>query len=778
MDLNRYKDSPVKTSISFHKLITHLEKAAAGSTQSAQRAQQLLELAAAYPILREGTTDPLQLAPVSDIIADLLSELFPALLTNNEIKAVTVPFQRVLLHPSARLQRILQAAGPGFDMVIRNFNDHQFYVNTCCLILNQHYGTDFNFGRPLLYDIPSARGIMKHYRILYNTDFIELSPTDKAVAIKPADIELLRDSFDDLDTWKKYFPAGSWSFKGFAIMNLFDATAEHAVSNLKGSLLGAANSEALQREMQQVFRSIYRIPELKVGFTSYNEAENKFSPATFNSKLNSYLLRDGKEQACAELSRLIQQDKYAVISDVGRLQEKEPANGMARRLLEQQIQSVILAPVTKNGFPLGILELASPKAGDLNSINAGQLENTMPYITDAIDRQHSFVQSQVQALIQNEYTTVHPSVYWKFKKEAQNALEARTGKKDYTLKEIVFSDVMPLYGQVDIKSSSTQRNASVQSDLSAQLTAVLSLVTLLQAQTGQFAPEGTISYLQDLLANVQSGLRADSEQFVQHYLETHIHPWLKSTVALHPSYQATIRNYFEQCNESGDYHLNRRKYEDTVARINQKMATVIDGAQASAQMTFPHYYERFKTDGIEHNLYIGASIAPARPYDITQLYDLRLWQLQVICHMESAHRSIKNDLPYPLEVASLILVYNHCMSIRFRMDEKRFDVDGSYNARFETLKKRIDKAHIRNTTERLTATGKIAIVYTSHEEEAEYLRYVHFLQARQLLKEEIELVDVEDLQGVSGLKAIRVGVLYKNHVQLPPMYSYSDMMKA
>ncbi|PWV48774.1 GAF domain-containing protein [Chitinophaga sp. S165] len=779
MDLNRYQDSPVETIISFHKMIVHLEKVATSNQGlSAQRAQQLLKLTAPYPVLREGTTDPSALASINDVITELLAELFPAILTNNEIKAVTVPFQNVLLNPSDRLQRILNAAGPKFDMVIRNFNDHQFYVNTCCLILNQHYGTNFNFGRPLLYDIPNAQGIMRHYRILYNTDFIELTPTDKAVDIQPEDIELLRDSFDDINVWKRYFPNGSWLFKGFAIMNLFDATVEHAVSTLKGSLLGATDSEKLKHEMLKVFRSIYKIPDLKFGFTSYNEAENKFSLATFNSKLNSYLLKDGKEQACAELSRIIQQDKYSVISDVGKLLQTEPENGMARLLTEQHIQSVILAPVIKNGVPLGVLELASPNTGDLNSINAPQLEAVMPYISDTIDKQHSYMQNQVQALIQNEYTTVHPSVYWKFRKEAQKALDARAVKKEYALREIIFPDVMPLYGQVDIKGSSTQRNTSVQLDLYAQLNAALSLVKLLQLETGKFDLADTINYLQELIANVKKCLKADSEQFVQHYLETVIHPLFESATGSNTSHQPAIDNYFKQCKGSGDYHLNRRKYEDTVALINRKMATLIDEAQAPAQAIFPHYYERFKTDGVEHNLYIGASIAPAKSYNIMHLYNLRLWQLQVICHMESAHQSMKKDLPYPLDVTSLILVYNHRMSIQFRMDEKRFDVVGSYNARFEILKKRIDKACIKDTTERLTAAGKIAIVYTSKKEETEYLRYIHFLQDRQLLGKHIELVDIEDLQGVSGLKAIRVSVTSINDIHTLPMYSYADMTAA
>ena len=69
--------------------------------------------------------------------------------------------------------------------------------------------------------------------------------------------------------------------------------------------------------------------------------------------------------------------------------------------------------------------------------------------------------------------------------------------------------------------------------------------------------------------------------------------------------------------------------------------------------------------------------------------------------MENEHYHLKPELKVPLDVASLILVYNASLSIRFRMDEKRFDVDGTYNARYEIIKKRIDKSFIKGTNLRL-----------------------------------------------------------------------------
>ncbi|MEN0053826.1 MAG: GAF domain-containing protein [Mucilaginibacter sp.] len=774
MDLKRYEDSPVQTSISFHLLIKHLESVAVNGTGfSAQPAQLLLNYIEPYSELRTGTTDPAQLLQYAEIITELLADLFPAVLTGNEMKAVTVPFQNVLLNPTKRLQKVLTEAGPSFDIAIRGFTDHQFYVNSCCLILNARYGTNFNFNRSLFYDIPNAQGIMKHYRILYNTDFMELTPTDKAVDINPEDIELLRDNFDDLELWKKYFPKESWSFKGFAIVSLFDATVESAVSVLKGTLLGGGYGDDINDKILDVFRSIFRIPDLDVGFTSFHAAENKFSLSTFNSKLKSYILKDKTEEECSVLLRLVQQQKYFTISDVEQLLKQNPENVLARRLLDQNVRSVILAPVVKNGHQLGIIELVSSKTGELNSINANQLETVMPYITDTLDRQNSFMQNQVEALIQNEYTTIHPSVCWKFRKEAQKALKARSEKKEYTLKAVTFKDVTPLYGQIDIKGSSNMRNNCVQLDLLAQLNAVVPL--LKKVYNDDTLKE--IQELEALITNIQIALRADTEQYVQNYLEAYIHPMLKAATIIEPLMAPAIDNYFLQTEKTGDYHLNRRKYDDTLTLINQKMASLLDQAQVEAQSAYPHYYERYKTDGVEHNLYIGASIAPTLAYDITKLYNLRLWQLQVMCQMEQEYHILKNTLPYQPDVTSLILAYNNQMSVRFRLDEKRFDVDGSYNARFEIIKKRIDKACIKNTTERLTQVGKIAIIYSNQDEEVEYMGYISFLQANKLFAEEIELLEVEDLQGVSGLKALRVSVRYDVSWPLHKFCSYNDMMQ-
>ena len=104
-------------------------------------------------------------------------------------------------------------------------------------------------------------------------------------------------------------------------------------------------------------------------------------------------------------------------------------------------------------------------------------------------------------------------------------------------------------------------------------------------------------------------------------------------------------------------------------------------------------------------------------------------------------------------------------------------MDGTYNARYEIIKKRIDKSIIKGTNQRLTQKGKLAIVYSQKKDEREYLRYVHFLKAKGYFTNSIEIVELEGLQGVTGLKAIRAEILYKTDATSEKTYTYDDLME-
>ena len=62
---------------------------------------------------------------------------------------------------------------------------------------------------------------------------------------------------------------------------------------------------------------------------------------------------------------------------------------------------------------------------------------------------------------------------------------------------------------------------------------------------------------------------------------------------------------------------------------------------------------------------------------------------------------------------------------------------------------------------------QLVIVYTNDEDESEYLRYIEFLQSKNyFLKTAPEMLTVEDLQGVTGLRALRVNVAFSGSLSI------------
>lgn len=783
MNFEKQFDNPFQIRISFHKVLEALEEIAASDIDfRANYAKGLLAAAAEVPELRTGITDNQLITDHSVLIRHLLADLFPTALSKNEIKAVTIPFHHIIFNHTERFQQILLNAGPGFDIRIRDFSEHQFYVMSCCMILKFYYGHDVDFARPVFYDIPEADGSIKHYRILYNADFLEIFKTEDAPEITPEDINILLDNFDNFELWKEKFPINSWILSGFGIMTLYDNTVESAVSLLKENLLAPDKKKKNKDNdvLEGIFRSIYRIPNLRLGFAEFHAEEQKFRSANLGSHVPSVLLAGKKERDYGDIcgcsmDGLVEEKKYFAISDVEAFAKQHPAEkDFADHLLNQDVKSAIFAPIMKNGRILGVFELVSSIPKQLNSINANKLDFILPFITDTMDRYYSEKQNYIDAIIQKEYTAIHPSVYWKFREEAD--LHTIPENSDKPFREIIFKDVYPMYGQIDVKGSSVARNQAIQADLKKQIELLLSIFTDLASRHKLPVLEQHVFELEKLQGQILENLKADSESVAQNYILSEIHPMLEHFNS-YPEMAEKIATYGKILDPAyGMVYSERKNFDDTLSLINKKMAAVLDKKQEEAQEFFPHYYERFKTDGVEHSLYIGASIAPKKIYNPIFLGNLRLWQLQAMCDLEIEYFKLRPSLPYELDVTSLILVYSTPISIRFRMDEKRFDVDGTYNARYEVVKKRIDKSRIKGSEERIAQAGKITIVFSQNQEEAEYRRYIRLLQFKNRLGNNVESFEVEDLQGVTGLRALRVEVLYQV-TEEGGNYTFDDLVK-
>ena len=553
------------------------------------------------------------------------------------------------------------------------------------------------------------------------------------------------------------------------------------ISSIKANLL--AGDSNLIFNLQNNLRDFYEIKDLKLGYSFFDNVKDKVCETGVNS--NSIILAKNNEINCKKgyfcnhiIEKVFVNHETFIISDVEEYGLNTNKNPFYQNLYDSGIQSIIIIPIkaTNNGN-LALLEIASQNAYDLNSVTINKLKDIIPVFEAAVKRTSEERQNVLEATIQENYTSIHSSVKWRFYEAAEKYhIESQTNE-NAKLDEIVFNDVYPLFGQSDIKGSSEARNIAIKEDLTTQLT--LAITVLKDACKTEKLPiyKELMFRVSSYLEDVKKGLNAGDEVSILDFLSREIYPVFNHIKEINIALSKKVTVYMNRLDKDLNVVYERRKeYENSVTLLNDTLSKFLDKKQKQAQKMFPHYFERYKTDGVEYNMYIGKSITRSKDFDNLYLYNLRLWQLKITCEMENIAFSERKNMDYDLRVASLILVHSNAMAIKFRMDEKQFDVDGAYNIRYEIIKKRIDKSHIKNTEERLTVPGKIAIVYSQDKDALEYLKYINFLQSKKQLGK-IEFLELEDLQGVSGLKALRVEVMYQQDFDEKKSITFNDLIK-
>ncbi|MCX7549949.1 hypothetical protein [Xanthomarina sp. F2636L] len=768
---------PFKVIISFRLLKEKFEALLASNNLSVQKqAEQALELFTQHPKLITGTDLKEDIQNNTAVLDQLMSFVFPTTLTNNEIKAAVTPYTNEIFYCSSRLQNIINKANTDENIFIDLYKDYEdsFDLFIYAIILNVYYKYQVDFERPKTLSITDKNGERKRYRVAFNADFIDIYPNKNAIEITKEILDELLTNADKVEVWEKYFPKNSWTIEGFGIVNLFDTSLDERIDDFKTHLI-EPNTESFQYLMEDI-RRIFNIPDLQLG--SYSVADNVITPPFDRSFDMLTILPNEKvgvgKYACNHINNGLFKDcKPVIISNVETYHKQTNGNRLSKILLDRGLKSAALIPIPINGELGFIVELAAFKPNQLNAINMVKLDAIMPFILSYSRRTYSEYQNEISAVIQQECTAIHPSVEWRFQEEARQYIQERNYGENPVFHEIVFKDVVPLFGQVDVVGSSNARNEAIKLDLTKQLEISKKLLI---GRTKINLPfyEQLIFQIDNYLASLNDNFTTNSEHEISLFFEKQLIPLFEHF--LHNSKnKIELEEFLKSLDKTtNSLYLARKSHDETIKMGNEALATFLEKQQIKAQAIFPHYFEKFKTDGVEHNLYVGQSITKQFHYHPTVLYNLRLWQLQVTCEMEAMYYEKQKEFPLQLEVASLILAYNEPISIRYRMDEKQFDVDGAYNVRFEMIKKRIDKAHIKNTNERLTQAHKLCVVYSSKEIEREYLSYFEFLQAKNYVGQNIELLELEELQGASGLKAIRVD-LNKELQKVSDIFTLEDI---
>jgi hypothetical protein len=107
----------------------------------------------------------------------------------------------------------------------------------------------------------------------------------------------------------------------------------------------------------------------------------------------------------------------------------------------------------------------------------------------------------------------------------------------------------------------------------------------------------------------------------------------------------------------------RKKFEESINKITNNLTRFLEREQRDAQHIYPHYFERFVTDGVDFNIYVGQLIVPEKKFNDIYLKNIRLWQTCTMALAAQRMARLQPDLPCHCRPLSSYL----CTASRFQL---------------------------------------------------------------------------------------------------------------
>ncbi len=755
---------PFKTNLSLTNLIGYWQaKAVDKADMLSATAQRIVEELKEAPQLLQ-PIENLEVVDKHRALVDLImTAVIPPGLVEDDMIMVVPPFRHEVVFATTSFKKMLDLSNPNFTTNITlDELAKKKAIFAYTYVLKTFYGIALPVDYEMIFTVVDKdTGMDRHLKTLVTPRYCQVKALGDIPKLAKDDLDDIIQNMYDIEVWQKHLPSELFEFEGFTIIRMLDVTGPYLLSSIKVDLLkkDSISSKDNFKKLEKNLQVLFSIPDLKLGLSSFQKRGEGVH--NFGQQIHhSFLIDKKKGISCSvgfnEIHNHFNKDRRPhIIPDL----TKDPEWSQFEDLVKKGIRNFVVAPLFYDDVLLGLLELGSSKPGSLHATEMNKIEEIVPLFAAAVQNNSEDMVNRIQGIIKEEYTAIHPSVEWRFTEAALNYIDLQERGKKPELEEIVFDEVIPLFGASDIRASSTTRNEAIKDDLITQLKLARTVFT--RASKAQSLPIfDELNYqLERNLEKLKQGLFSGDETHIVDFLRMEIEPLMTTLEKKYPGLAKPMKSYRNAIDPVlGIVYQKRKEFEQSLTALNDLVSSYIDQEEEKAQSMFPHYFERYKTDGIEYNIYIGESIANKQAYHPVYLKNMRLWQLIITCEIARMTRELKPKLSVPLDMTHLILLHSTPLSIRFRMDEKQFDVDGAYNIRYEIVKKRIDKAFIKGTEERLTQPNKIAIVYSQDRDLREYHQHIDFLRSKGYIVGEVENLELEDLQGVKGLRALRVEV--------------------
>lgn len=719
-----------------------------------------------HPDLRGPILDPSILEAHRGFLDLLMLPLFPVVFSDTEPAAALVPFEYRSFYSTSAFEGLFtQEAGILSGRVNLDLRTLTYgkLISAYLHVIRSIYKLEVPFEYPVIFSTQDATtGLDRHYKIRTDLRFVRIRAHADIPDLNEGTLRELLANFTDLSRWIDVIPPEIFEFYGFTVMRAYDVTDEQVIGLLERDLVDEESlvGRTSFPDVEDHVRTLLQMPNVELGLAAIDGSDFYLLNEPSQPLADTFFAHSTRHDLSALegslFERTLESRTLQTVEDLGALTNRAP---IEEELYRWGVRCIIAAPLYAHSDRVGVLYIWSPVPRSLSALNVMKLLEVLPIFAAAVKRVREEMRTRVQGVIMGKYTAIHQSVEWRFREAARSMIQRQERGDASEVEPIVFQEVFPLYAATDIRGSSGHRNEAVRLDLLDHLTVAEEILMAAQEEKPLAIFYHLLARIARYKKSLTSGFSSGDEATTRDFLQRDLAPILLNLESLSKPLEDHVHRYkaASEPNE-GTLYRRSRAYESSVSALNDTISEYLDEEQQKMQRVLPHYFEKRQTDGVDFSIYVGASLLQNGQFDPIDVNVLRLWQLMVMCGIALRVRPLKQQLAVPLEMTHLIIVQYAPIDIRYRFDETRFDVDGPHHARFEIMKQRVEKANIKERSERLTQPDRIAIVYSQDREASEYAGYIAYLREHGFVEGNVENLDIDDLPGMTGLSALRVHV--------------------
>ena len=414
--------------------------------------------------------------------------------------------------------------------------------------------------------------LTKYFNIDVDNRFVEVTHKGELPSIDVKQAQQQLANIVSLRELEKILPLSEFSFTGFSIVRAADITPRYALHKMRSAIIrhNPGDHDETYKTIIQLLEQLCGRQDVTFGLLPFFQLNDRlvsyYGNYAHSIVLNvSGMLKIPETTFLDWINTYFKDPQTLIIKESSN--ENKKSDEVYKAFQQTGYNGYALLPVFYNNEVAGMLEIGVKDPALLDEVLLNRVDSAIPILGQLMHQSQTEFAANITNVIRTNFTSIQPSVLWKFNEVAWDYIKRAGSNSMKKMEEIRFDHVHPLYGAIDIRNSTIERNNALQKDIHYYFLMVKDVLGALHV-----TDKNTITGLTneaDSLLNQMETFFTGNEASVLDLFMANVNAYLNGIAEPGSHNKNLIKKYFKDIDaKTGKAYANRRILENTMQYLN------------------------------------------------------------------------------------------------------------------------------------------------------------------------------------------------------------------